>query len=161
MAQEDEPDERGRDEVERERVEVEREREAAGFFAAVDLAAVEREAAGFFAADEREAAGFFAAVERAEPEREAVERDAVEREALERERDALARGFAAVAREDDEPLPGSSRAATRRARLSTSPRRPFRSSAMLCDESSSRIRPTALATSLTFFFDAFFAMARV
>lgn len=149
MAQEEEPDERERDEVERERVEVERERDAAGFFAAVDLAAVERDAAGFFAADEREAAGFFAAVERAELEREAVERD------------ALARGFAAVARDDDEPLPGSSRSATRRARLSTSRRRPFRSSAMLCDESSSRIRPTALATSLTFFFDAFFAMARV
>ena len=154
MVQEDEPDERERVDVERERVVVEREREAAGFFAAVDreaagfLAAVEREAAGFFAAVERDAAGFFAA----------VDRDAA--------------GFlAAVVRAGDEPRPGTSRAATRRARVSTSLRRPFKSSAILRWVSSSRIRPTALATSSTisrprscgesFFFLSFLAMARV
>ena len=143
MAQEDEPDERV--DVERERVEVDREREAAGF-----LAAVEREAAGFFAAVEREAAGFLAALERdAAGFFAAVERDAA----------GLRR--AVVLRDDDEPRPGTSRAATRRASFSTSLRKLFKSSETLCDDSSSRIRPTALPISSTVFFLAFFAMARV
>jgi hypothetical protein len=142
MGQEDEPDERRV--VERERVVVERDREAAGF-----LAAVERDAAGFFAAVERDAAGFFAAVERAF---EAGLRAVVER--------AFEAGLrAAVAR--DEPRPGTSSAATRRARLSTSLRRAFRSSPMLCEEISSRILPTFLAISSTVLFLAFLAMARV
>jgi hypothetical protein len=129
---------------ERERVEVERERV---------VVEREREAAGFFAAVEREAAGFLAALER-----EAA--------------GFFAAGFfAAVVRADDEPRPGTSRAATRRARVSTSLRRLFKSSETLRWESSSRIRPTALATSSTisrprscgesFFFLSFLAMARV
>jgi hypothetical protein len=131
MAQEDEPDERV--DVERERVVVERLRDAAGFFAAV-----ERFAAGFLAAVERFAAGL----------RAAVERDAA--------------GLrAAVLRDDDEPRPGTSSAATRRASFSTSPRKLFKSSETLCDDSSSRIRPTALPISSTVFFLAFLAMARV
>jgi hypothetical protein len=156
MAQEDEPDERERVEVERERVVLEREREAAGF-----LAPAARVDAGFFAAVERAADCFFAA----------VERDAAGFLAA----GFLAAGFfAAVERDDaadDEPRPGTSRAATRRASVSTSLRRPFKSSAMLRWASSSRIRPTALATSSTisrprscgvsFFFLSFFAMARV
>jgi hypothetical protein len=131
MAQEDEPDERV--DVEREGVVVERLRDAAGFFAAV-----ERFAAGFLAAVDRFAAGFLAA----------VERDAA--------------GLrAAVLRDDDDPRPGTSRAATRRASFSTSPRKLFKSSVTLCDDSSSRIRPTVLPISSTVFFLAFFAMARV
>jgi hypothetical protein len=146
MVQEEEPPpvERARDrvEVERERVVVEREREAAGFLAAVD-----REAAGFLAAVERDAAGFFAAVERAV---EAGLRAVVEREAA---------GLrAAVLRDDDEPRPGTSRAATRRARFSTSLRSAFRSSPTLCEEISSRILPTFLAISSTVLFLAFLAM---
>jgi hypothetical protein len=151
---------------------VERERDAAGFLAAVDFdavdfEAVEREAAGFFAAVERDAAGLLAAVEReaagllaaVEPEAAgffaAVERDAAGlRAAVERE----AAGLRAAELRDDEPRPGTSRAATRRARFSTSLRRPFRSSEMLRDEISSRIRPTVLAISSTVFFFAFLAM---
>jgi len=148
-----EPDERERVDVERARVVVEREREAAGFFAPVEreaagfFAAVERDAAGFFAAVERDAAGFFAAVER----EAAGLRAAVDRE-------AVVRGLAA---DDEEPRPGSSRAATRRARLSTSLRRLLRSSPTLRDVSSSRMRPTVFEISSTVFFLAFFAMARV
>jgi hypothetical protein len=148
------------------RVEVEREREAAGFLAVDEreaagfLAADEREAAGFLAADEREAAGFLAADEReaagflAADEREAAGLRA------ELERDAAGLR-AAVLRDDDEPRPGTSRAATRRASFSTSLRKLFKSSETLCDDSSSRIRPTALPISSTVFFLAFFAMARV
>src|SRR3954452_14625116 len=115
MAQEDEPDERV--DEERERVVVERLRDAAGFFAVV-----ERFAAGFFAAVERFAAGFLAAVER----------------------DAAGLRAAVLRDDDDEPRPGTSRAATRRASFSTSPRKLFKSSETLCDDSSLRIRPTAL-----------------
>jgi hypothetical protein len=152
MAQEEEPDERERVDVERERVVVDRDREAAGFFAAV-----EREAAGFFAAVERDAAGFFAAVERAAAGFfAAVEREAAGLRAAV-DRDAVVRGLAA----DEEPRPGSSRAATRRARFSTSLRRLLRSSPTLRDDSSSRMRPTVFEISSTVFFLAFFAMARV
>jgi hypothetical protein len=140
------PVERERDEVERERVVVERERDAAGFLAAVErdaagffFAAVERDAAGFFAAVERDAAGFLAAVERdAAGLRAAVLRDDDE--------------------DDDERRPGTSRAATRRARFSTSLRRLLRSSPTLRDESSSRMRPTVFEISSTVFFFAFLAM---
>jgi hypothetical protein len=151
MAQEDE-----RVDVERERVEVERARVVeAGF-----LAAVEREAAGFFAAVDRDAAGLRALVDRdAAGLRALVDRDAAGLRALV-DRDAAGLR-AAVERDDDELRPGSSSAATRRARFSTSVRRLFRSSETLCDASSSRIRPTALPISSTVFFFAFFAMARV
>jgi hypothetical protein len=139
MIQEEEPDER-------ERVEVERERVVVGFFAAVER---DRDAAGFLAAVEREAAGFFAAVEReAAGLRAAVDRDAA----------GLRAG---VERRDGELLPGTSSAATRRARLSISPRRLFRSAPMSREVTSSRSRPTVLAISSTVFFLAFLAMARV